>query len=423
MTNTQLLTPILTGGIKSVNFFNGRLLSAEDLRLEKKANKDARELLGQASGDGIVYGLEVREAVGLSAKQAPVLTVSEGLAVNREGETLLLQPSVNVALVRPAENGSATVNALFADCQPLQQTPNVVGKGVYLLTIQSASGVEGRAPVSGLGNIDAACNARYQIDGVQFRLIQLPVSATDLNDPAHLRNRLAYRCFGLNGNGASSFVANPFGQVVKKYGLLDDLRTNCLQDNEVPLAILSWTAANGIEFVDMWSVRRHMIRRSADAGWPLFVSDRRLAEGEAMFLQFQDQIESIRLAGQHLLSMVASTQLDYLPPAGLLPVADRGSSKDFLFQTFFQGVTLREPVHIEGALTRALLQEALAYPPIDLNGDEMLWLYWVRENVQAIDEHPAQSTPAYLMFVNGHLPYRGNARFDLNRWDYANFAE
>ena len=421
MTNTQLRTQVLEGGIKSVNFFNGRLLSAEDLSLEKNANKHARQQLGQAIGDGIAYGLEVRESIGQSTSQAPVVTVNAGLAVNREGQTLQLVPSVDVALVRPPGATGTTVRAVFVDCEPLQQGPYVVGKGVYLFTIQSASTTEGKAPVSGLGNLDAACNAKYQIDGVQFRLIQLPITPTELSDTTHLRNHLAYRCFGVNDSAMTSFIANPFGPVVTKYGLMDDLRPTCLQDNEVPLALIFWTVTNGIEFIDMWSVRRRIATKSADTDWLPLLSDRRIAEGEAMFLQFQDQIEEMQLSGLSLLQTTAQQFFQYLPPVGLLPISTSGAAHGFDYSVFFTHMTYRRPIFIEGAQLRPLLQEAFTYPPVETNGKLVVWLYTVRENAQAVLS-VSKPPQAYLIFASGHIPYRGEARYDVHHWDFGNFA-
>jgi hypothetical protein len=51
-------TPI-TDGVRFVNFFNGRLLTAEDLRREQDANVVLRDRLGTAVGDGVVRGLRV----------------------------------------------------------------------------------------------------------------------------------------------------------------------------------------------------------------------------------------------------------------------------------------------------------------------------------------------------------------------------
>jgi hypothetical protein len=421
MTLTQLRTPILDGGIKSINFFNGRLLSGEDLSQEKAANKQARQQLGQTSGDGIAYGLEVKETSGQSTKQSPIVTVNAGLALNRLGQTLPLAQAVDVALVRPPADGStAAVTALFSDCQPLQQGPYVVGKGVYLLTIQPAVGTNGKAPVSGLGNLDAACNARYQIDGVQFRLIQLPITAGDLNDVAHLRNRLAYRCFGATDDEVVAFMANPFGPVVTRYGLLDDLRPDCLKDDEVPLALIFWTAADGLKFVDLWSVRRRITRRSADTDWPLLVSDRRAAEGEAMFLQFQDQIEEMRVKETGLSAVVATDRFDYLPPVGLLPVKGTGSPGGFDVTTFFGARASQDIALTDANLVRELLHTASYHEPIDLQASDKIQLYLTYENVKAVEAQ--QVNQATLVFASHTLPYRGIARFGYARWAVSRFA-
>ena len=49
----ELLQPLLEDGIRNVNFFNGRLLSAEDMRAEQVASRLQHQLLGQAIGEGI----------------------------------------------------------------------------------------------------------------------------------------------------------------------------------------------------------------------------------------------------------------------------------------------------------------------------------------------------------------------------------
>ena len=49
---TDLFTPILNDRTRSVNFFNGRLLTGEDLTADQKANRVAHSLLGQAVGSG-----------------------------------------------------------------------------------------------------------------------------------------------------------------------------------------------------------------------------------------------------------------------------------------------------------------------------------------------------------------------------------
>src|SRR5580700_2731797 len=97
---TNLQTPILNSLIRSVNFFNGRLLTGEDLTAEQQSNRAARNLLGRAIGSGVVHGLGVTESVKFSNVQAPVLTVSKGLAINHRGAPLLLTDDTDIALVR-----------------------------------------------------------------------------------------------------------------------------------------------------------------------------------------------------------------------------------------------------------------------------------------------------------------------------------
>src|SRR2546423_9301844 len=85
----DLQQPVLDGGIRSINFFNGRLLSARDLTREQTATREADRRLGQAVGDGIAYGLEVSKTPG-AGNDSPAVSVEAGLAINRNGPTLML---------------------------------------------------------------------------------------------------------------------------------------------------------------------------------------------------------------------------------------------------------------------------------------------------------------------------------------------
>ena len=59
MTSIALNTPYTEQGIETVSFWNGRVLTAEDLRDEQEANGEHRRLLGQAIGSGVASGFEV----------------------------------------------------------------------------------------------------------------------------------------------------------------------------------------------------------------------------------------------------------------------------------------------------------------------------------------------------------------------------
>jgi len=282
-----------------------------------------------------------------------------------------------------------------------------------------AQGKQGRAPTSGLGLASPSCAAKYLVDGVRFRLLRLPISASDLADTAHLRNRVAHRCFGSADGGPGAVPADPFGPLPDGYGLLDGLRPDTLTDCDVPLAVLHWTDVGGIRFVDNWSVRRRLAITVVDGPLALLAGARRRAEAEAVVLQFQEQVAALRAGGGDLTGLAAGDAFDLLPPVGIVPYAAAGwGGVDPA--AFFAGEAHRKPAIIEGSLLAPLLREAALHAPIRVGGHELLWLYQIRENQQALT---GQSPPQpYLVFARGDVPYRGSARFDLGRWGYASYA-
>jgi hypothetical protein len=410
---TALQQAITAGGVKSVNFFNGRLLTGEDLSTEQDANALARLRLGQAVGSGVAFGLEVAEASRGSTSDRPVVTVEAGVALSPSGRVLDLPSRTDVALTRDPISGSTTSGLVFSDCAPMQPGTYTAGAGVYLLTIGPAEARQGRAPTSGLGNVDATCATAYFVEGVQFRLLRLAFPAADTNDAAHLRNRVAYRMFG--ADELANLASDPFGSVVADWSLLDDLReSGCLTDDEVPLALLRWTSADGLLFVDRWAVRRRIPRSGASAVWPGFTGGRLVAEGEARFLQFQDQLADILARSTSPTTETAVAHFDRLPAVALIPLATSPALPGFHIVDFFNGVKTRNSIFIEGGILNWLVRASYVFPPIDLSSDELVWIYTVRENVEA-------SAQQYLVVAHGHMPYVGPARFDLGYADFANY--
>jgi hypothetical protein len=432
MITRQLSEIILEGGTRSVKFFNGRLVSGEDWTKEQEAHRVERRRLGQAIGNGVVSGLEVREAPGISSTSAPVLEITAGLALNREGQTLALSATINLSLVKSSSSTNGSNGATptgFASCLPPEPGAYVAGAGLYLLTIMPAATSEGRAPVSGLGNIDAACNAKYLVDGVQFRVIDLRVDPVDLAAPERLRNRIAYRCFGIDDT--AGFYRDLWGPEIESYGIIDDLRPNRLADCEVPLAVIFYTASDGLVFLDQWAVRRRVVAPEAAPTWSLLTGDRRTAEAEAMYHQFQAQLEDIRarVSASLLPSMQARAHFRMLPAAGIVPLRSNRWPSGFTSIAFFHGIKTRGieeapplvPLVIEGARVGALIRDSFAYPPVDVESGELVWVYHVRQNRKAIDDGGANTPQPYVVFASGHMPYMGDPHFDVNRWNYANY--
>lgn len=415
MSVTRLDTPFLDGGIRSTNFFNGRLLSREDMQREQDAERAVHERLGRALDAGIVRGFEVEaRSIGGNSVTDPVVTVHAGLAVNRHGQTVALDRDVDVSLLKPATaptNGT-TVAGEFAACLPPESAVYIVGTGVYLLSVSPASQKQGLAVVSGLGNGGATCSvAKEVVEGVQFRLFQVKVTPAELVDDAHLRNVVAYKFFAADSAGT---VRDPFGLAASAPPLTDPPLTDC----DVPLALFQWTTAGGLRWVDLWSVRRRLAQMPGTDAWPLFPDARQDALGEAMLRQFQQHLGGLR--DVNALPARASDAFGWLPPAGLVPVGGITGAIGVDAAQFFDGFTTRGPMFIEGARVSALLRLATRFPPIRAGDPELVWLYLVRENRQpqggVVPKQP------YLIFTLGRLPCQVIPRFDVSHWSYANYA-
>jgi hypothetical protein len=184
--------------------------------------------------------------------------------------------------------------------------------------------------------------------------------------------------------------------------------------------------------VDLWAVRRRPVAPPRSTDWPLAVGERTLIEGEARFAQFQAHLSDLLATMPVPANLRARDHFRWLPAAGVLPVAGpdpRGVSAT----TFFGDMKVRfprlprfagnaGPVFMDGARLPPLLRDATRYPPVDTREGEALWLYRVRENRLARDLAAAGAGTAVIVFASGEMPYYGSPRFDVSRWDYANYS-
>jgi hypothetical protein len=415
----QLQQPLKEGAIRSVNFFNGRLLTSKDLTREQQARREADWRTGLAIGDGVAFGLEVARDVTLDQPAAPVVRVKAGLAVNRKGQTLRLPADTSVALARRFD--AQTTSCVFAQCNPVGAETYVAGAGVYVLAIAPAEASEGRAPTNGLDPGNVRCNIDTTIEAVQFKLIGVSQQLlAGLNLGARdFRNALAYRCFG-SPVRIDSFV-NLLADLPRSGGILDDLRPGLLSDFEVPLALVYLTGTATLTFVDAWAARRSLSRRES-GGLGGLVESQRPVLGEAMFRQFQRHIAELLPPSGELGAVSARGDFRFLPPVGVIPVSEAVLAAHDEAR-FFAGMTVRGPAFINAARAESLVRESLCFPPIDTQSPEVVFLYCVRENRIARDFNSVTPRPgAYLVFSSGHLPYRADAQFDLGFWNYSNYA-
>lgn len=447
VTNKQLLESILDGqGIKNTHFFNGRILTADDLKTEQNANRRQHEQLGQAIGTGIVSGLEVSLVADGADGTPPVISVSEGLALNGKGQAAALPSDVKIALSRQIELLPVEAD-LFSECQPPKTGTVPRDRGAYIFVATPTSGFSELAPVRGFSDGKViGCGSRYAVEGIKFRLEELKITGltglsqatrdavlelmkkSDIASLSKLRNWLAHICFGTEE--LSRFLRDPFARLGGKlpntnYGVIDALRANGqLTDCDVPLALLYW-APGGVQFLDMWAVRRRLAEKSTNM-YPFLPRNNHPTIAEAMIEQFQQQVNDLithkSLSGGKLSALRMVDLFRYLPPGGAVPLTPPGEPGGFSWQTFFTALAYRDPVYIEGAVVESLYREALAYPPLDLEGNEFFWLYYIRENSQAVVSAGNPVAPILTVFARGNLSYRGNARFNQSHWDYSNVS-
>jgi len=421
----ELLEPILDRGIRNTNYFNGRLLSAEDLGTDQEATRQRQRQLGRAVGTGVVEGLDVRIAAGAAPAVgiAPVLSVSAGLALNRLGQALDLPEPATVPLVRAKEEAAAEAG-LFAPCEGACGTDLLAGAGVYLLVIAPASGFEGRAPASGLMGAPPGagrCGSRYAVEGVRFRLVELNLlgntaihdatrqsirdllTGSDVTTLSKLRNRLAHLCLGTRGLAqvSSDPFAVPDGAPAPGgLAVLERLcRPGTLTGCDVPLALLYWTA-DGIQFLDRWAVRRPLSGLPAAGRWTLLFDDTRLQAALLATLQFIEQTEDIveRMAANPGL---ANRGLDdffvHLPPSGVVPVVGGSSQTGFVLDTFFGKRASGSPTELSTGDLVGLLRQALVQSPADVDQTDVLQLYRDAAHIAAVKA--GETKQAYVVFT------------------------
>jgi hypothetical protein len=132
----------------------------------------------------------------------------------------------------------------------------------------------------------------------------------------------------------------------------------------------------------MWSIRRRLVQPLLETLWPLHIGQRRLAEAEAMFLQFQGQLDDILAQEESLVSIAATDRFQYLPPAGYLPIGIRQFGRD----GFFRNLDV-ERIPVDPAFLGMLVHQSWFLAAIDLTIAPPLYLYEAPEH------------PDYLLFV------------------------
>jgi hypothetical protein len=416
----QLGQPVSDGAIETVRFFNGRLLTGADLTREQRARTGLDARVALTGGNGIAQGLTVeRTSLDLAEPRATV-TVRAGVGVAPSGLVLELPSDQRIALVREDSTSFATGQPrTFENCGAEAAGTYVAGEGLYLLAAAPSQVSAGRAQVNGLPGDPLNCNVDRDLAGISFRLLEIPRHAYNgisPTDPA-FRNRVAYRCFGTRV--VPRWATQLYGQTGSGSSMFDHFAASGLTADMLPLALIHFTGALDVTFLDMWAVRRLLTPPDRDDPLASMTAPTRAATGRAMLAQFAAHFAELTGPTGALGAVTAQSHFPNLPPSGLLP----GLKADDI-ATFFAGMTARGPIHINSAQLEILLRESLASPALDSSDEAVVWVYAVAENlIEAAKDLASPTRPdPYLVFARGDLAYRGDARFNLHRWNYANFA-
>jgi hypothetical protein len=318
MSNTRYLGTAFSGGLRLPNYVNGRLLHAEDLRADQSATAARLTNLGRAAGPGVVEGLTVRTTPGSTNS----LQVNPGLGINARGDLLHLSGNpVTLALLIEPEISTIQGDAgLFQPCVSVTPGENItLDEGAYLLAVAPVSRMEGNTPLSSSSGSSSTveCAATWQVEGLEFKAIRLSSfgsAGVDTGPVATRRNRLAHWCLG-----SRALATFPFADYGGGYSGLDRLPATDLSRCDLPLAVFYWSDGS-IAFVDLWAARRRPSTPYVAPAWGGFFGQKRVAEGEARLLQFQEHLTGLLTRTDiNPQALRAADHFEYVPPIGFLP--------------------------------------------------------------------------------------------------------
>src|SRR2546423_901802 len=113
MPNSQLIgSPIWNSSSKAPHYFDGRLLTASDLKSEQQAVMAHQRWLGQSSGNGVIEGLVVTQLNNVQIQITP------GIGLNQQGQVISLSTTYKFPLtIQVTETRRIDDAGLFAICK------------------------------------------------------------------------------------------------------------------------------------------------------------------------------------------------------------------------------------------------------------------------------------------------------------------
>lgn len=311
-------------------YFDGRFLAARDLTRDQTYFLTRQADLGQATGAGVVHGLQITRGAGASALQ-----ISPGHGITPSGELVILRQPVAVTLddVPLMQRLDAAFGLL-----PRPREPSRTRTGLYVLALRP---VEFSA--NPIASYPTQINGQRSVedgDIVEATAITLlPVG--DSGSPAELDQRRARLAREI-------FVAGS---------------TRAFPDGALPLAVVA-LQRNVIEWIDSFLVRREA--GAGDGDLLRFASAPRAAR-EAFLLQYEQHLQDVlrqRDQANRGRRFAAAEHFLALPPGGRMPSAAI-DPVDFT-QTFFPAEVQVDLTIVPDDEILPIIEESLYLPPIDL---------------------------------------------------------
>lgn len=429
MSTRSLLEPILDDGIKNTHYFEGRLLTARDLRDQENANRQNRRKLGRTLGTGVVEGLEVKLENDGSDGYSPIVKVSKGIAINAEGDVLeVRQEYIKIKLsYEEVEDREQNSEIFFSCVSPPDINPLPSGAGLYVLAMSPTSEYLDYAPKNGLieNGVSSSCGRRYEVEGAKFSLIKFdPLKLSGLRKVttdyinnnmfslsseinnlskiakvSKLRNIIANICFGTDYLYTQNFNA-VFDDTIfnSKYNLghLEQLVgvTRGINTCDVPLAVVFWDDEK-VQFIDEWSVKRSLLYDNKLDKLIFRYSKRVDFSMACQFRQHVNELVSMMKDVQGLSSSNIKDLFYYLPEVGVLPIVEGASNKAFQLSKVFDGYYSGSPTTLNYLKSREFINRSGGNLPIDLESTDVVQLYWVDED---IDGSPSFLDHRYILF-------------------------
>lgn len=289
-----------------LNYFDGKFLRADDLRVEQDYLRNLVWLSNRAGGSGVVSGLDVADGGGGK------LELSAGLAIDPRGRVLSMPYDTTVELAKLIEasrqaSAAAAAGAGgtpgFAACSPdtVTMTPpsgGAVTEDLYLIVAYHAEAMCGEQDVYGKLCEDACVTSTarpYRLEGIVLRAVPLalgPAACTaSWLGRKHRRSQVA-----------SAFFADEratLGREMSGARLRTEVwcRGAAAETGDgVPLAVVS-LSGGALEFVDEWTARRERMADPPVRWWQWQTGMRPLAVFWAQVLQFQCQLADVLSVG------------------------------------------------------------------------------------------------------------------------------